>query len=94
MTELEFEDEILSLQDITKEFLEQNSLSMSFMSRKTGISKTSLHMWLRKERELDSYCINRIKGFLNNNFIVPAHMVAANIIIRRRLEKEQQNNAE
>lgn len=94
MKELEFEDEIFTLQDIVKEYLEQNNLSMSYMSKKTGIEKTSLHRWLRHERELNGYCISRIKGFLNCNYIVPAHMIAANLVIKRRLEKEEQNHAE
>lgn len=94
MKELELEDEIFTLQDIAKEYLEQNSISMSFMSRKTGIEKTSLHRWLRGERELNGYSISRIKDFLNSNYIIPAHMICANLVMKRRLEKEEQKNAE
>lgn len=94
MQELEYNDEILSLREITLEYLKYNEISLLKMAKKTKIPRTSLYNWMHENRELDAHSISKIKDFLGNKYYVPVRLVIANLIMKKDVEREEQNNAE
>lgn len=82
----EFKDEVLSLREITQEYLTYNDISLTKMARITKIPKTSLYTWLCNKRELDAYSISRIKDFLGGKYNVPVKLIIANLITKKNLE--------
>lgn len=82
----EFKDEILSLREITQEYLTYNDISLTKMARITKIPKTSLYTWLCNKRELDAHSISKIKDFLGGKYNVPVKLIIANLITKKNLE--------
>ncbi len=70
--------DIKNLKELTKEFLKENDLTVAFMSRQTGISNTSLSLWLHDERQLTPYAISAVKEFLTGSFLIPIEEIIKN----------------
>ena len=84
MPEMMDEDErILSIRDITKEYLETNLWSLSDMAFFTNIPRYTLDTWLSKKNELSDINMQKVKNFLGGKHFATV----------KQIQMELKNNA-
>jgi len=72
------------IREITKLYLKENLLPVIFLAKKTGIDQSKIYRWLRDGDYLSDDNLEKVKKFLNGDFLKTVQKILE--------EQEERNN--
>lgn len=63
-------EDILDIRDVILCYLENNNLSIKYMSKKTGIKEKTLRAWLDRRRNMNADKLKKAYSFLQGDFFL------------------------